>query len=561
MRSVIDAIAAERGGPEAVTVIGAQGSEITVSWTEVHHRARRMASALAAVGVRRGSRVGLLGDTSLGLVTAVQATWLAGAAVTILPRPTDIGNHRQLTGLPAIVEDADLNLVIVDRGIAINDAELSTGVRVVACSDLERRAAQELPAEIGHADPQDLAVLQYTSGSTRNPRGVPVTHGHLAANLEAIKAAFNHGGGQPIRMMSWLPLFHDMGLIGFLTLPMSCGWRLVLQSPVRFALRPASWLEMLSRHRVTTTGAPSLAYRLMIPSLTAGMDLDLSRLRFMLCGGEPVDAAAMSRFAAAAEPYGLDPQAIVPAYGLAESTLAVTISLPGTGVRLDAIDPEALDRDGQATPALPGDQARRLVRLGRPVSGTRLRVVDPRTGEPASARQVGHIEIQGPSVVGHYWGQVPPPPDAWFRTGDLGYITDAEPDHEPDPESGGELVVCGREQNLLFACGRNVYPHDIEAAATEVPGVRAGGVAAFGVPGHDGDRLVVAVESRGVDPATVRRNVTAAVRDEVGLAPATVVALPVGRLPKTSSGKIRRGETRRQFLSGQLAARTERSSR
>jgi fatty-acyl-CoA synthase len=243
---------------------------------------------------------------------------------------------------------------------------------------------------------------------------------------------------------------------------------------------------------------------------------------------------------AAARPYGLDPSAIAPAYGLAESTLAVTLAPVGTGVQADRIDPGVLEAEGRAVPAGPGRRVRQLVRVGRPVAGTSLRIVDPRSGVPVGERTVGHIEIRGPSVVGHYWGDPPPPAGGWLRTGDLGYL------------AGGELVVCGRDKDVLFAAGRNVFPQDIEAVAAEVPGVRTGGVAAFGVPGGPADRLVVAVETRVGDPATVRRQVAAAVLGEVGLRPDDVVALPPGRLPKTSSGKLRRAEARRRYLSGQL---------
>jgi len=533
MLTVVDAIADQAGGPGTLTVLDA-GTDVehVEPWRAVHERARRMSTVFDAEGLGPGRRVGLVGDTGLDLVAALQAGWLTGAAVTVLPPPA---GGRRLDNLLAIVADADLDLVVSDAQAA---SALSTKTRVLPLTALANRANRAAAAIPYRPRPTDLAVLQYTSGSTRTPRGVPVTHGHLAANLDAIRAATHHS--HPSRALSWLPLNHDMGLVAFLTLPMSCGCPVVLQSPAAFARRPASWLQAMSRHRITTSGAPNFAYVLMNRLLAAGLDVDLRSVRWLVSGGEPVDAATMARFATLAGRRGLDRSALVAAYGLAESTLAATMSPPGAGLLVDRIDLDVLAAEGRAVPARPGSRARELVRVGRPVPGTELRITGPHTGDQVAERVVGHVELRGPSVVGHYRGEPPPPPGAWLHTGDLGYLT------------GGELVVCGRVKDVLNACGRNVFPQDIEAAATEVPGVRPGGAVAFGIAGNDGDRLVVAVESRGADPADVRAAVTAAVLDEVGLCPADVVALRPGRLPKTSSGKLRRAEARRRYHAGEF---------
>ncbi len=524
MRTIVDAIQAYGQDTGKLAILGDDGAVAEeLPWRAVHERATRMACVLADAGVARGSRVGLLGDTGMDLVAAIQAVWLTGAAVTVLPPPGRGGEN-----LRAIAADARPHLIISDRGDAgaMPLAELAKNA-----NEHTGRSTLDLPG------PQDLAVLQYTSGSTRNPRGIPVTHGHLAANIDAIRAATNHEALHRGRALSWLPLYHDMGLIGFLALPMSCGCPLMLQSPAAFARRPGGWLQAMSRHRITASGAPNFAYGLVTRLLSAGMDIALDSVRFLLTGGEPVDPAAMRAFCAAAQPYGLDPGVIVPAYGLAEATLAVTFPPLGAGVRVDRVDAGALERDGLAVPDADG---RALVRVGAPVAGTGLRVVDPRDGQPVGPRTVGRIELRGPSVVGHYWGEPAPPPGSWLGTGDLGYLAD------------GELVICGREKDVLFAAGRNIYPQDIEAAAAEVPGVRTGGVAAFGVPGRRGDRLVIAVEARGGDREAIRRAVARAVLSEVGLAPYAVLALPAGRLPRTSSGKLRRAEARRLYQCGDL---------
>jgi fatty-acyl-CoA synthase len=539
MNTVVDAIMEHSGSDATLTVVGASGDAVTVAWAEVHDRACRMAAVLADAGLGRGCRVGLIGDTGVELVCALQGVWLAGGAITVLPLPTRADQPGYLEAVLAVVADAGLDLVIIDDLMASMTAPLTTRSQtaVMALATLVRAAHARSAATPVRPDPADLAILQYTSGSTRAPRGVPVTHAHLAANLDAIGVATST---EPSRMLSWLPLYHDMGLIGFLALPMSLGWPLVLQSPICFLTRPASWLQAIERYRPIVSAAPNFAYRLMTRLLRAGLRADLSSLEFLLSGGEPVDPAAMAEFAAAARPCGLDPLAIVPAYGLAEATLAVSFSPRGRGLLVDAVDPTLLETEGMAEPARPGHPARQLVRLGPPVPGTSVRIVDRTTGQDVGERRVGHIEIRGPSVVGHYHGEQPPTADAWLRTGDLGYLAD------------GELVVCGREKDMLIVAGRNVFPHDVECVTAEVPGVRIGRVAAFGIAGDAGDRLVIAVETRDADPEPLRQSVSVAVAIEIGLTPADVVVLSPGRLPRTSSGKLRRAETRQRYLAGSL---------
>ncbi|HEX6686188.1 MAG TPA: AMP-binding protein [Candidatus Limnocylindrales bacterium] len=540
MRTVVDALNSGRCRDATLTIAGSGNTPDTVTpWRQVGQRARRMATVLARLGIGPGDRVGLLGDTTAGLIAALQAVWLRGAAFTILPLPGRTGRAAYLAHLAAILDDARPELVVVDD----DTLEPTGSIRLSTLESLARNAPEADPVLPG---PGDLAVLQYTSGSTSNPRGVPVSHGNLAANLEAIEVAIGRDAVDPAASvwLSWLPLYHDMGLIGFLTLPMTRACPLVLQSPLAFALRPATWLERLTLHRATITGAPNFAYALMAHLLEAGCEADLGSLRHMFSGGEPIDAAMMRRFTAAAAPRGLDPGAVVAAYGLAESTLAVSFS----PLIVDEVDREALERDGIARVAVSGLPSRALVRLGRAVSGTQLRVVKE-NGDPVAARAVGHIEVRGPSVVAGYWGE-PPRATPWLRTGDLGYLT-----------GDGDLVVCGRSKDVLFAAGRNVYPQDVEAAAIGVPGVRAGGAAAFGIPTHGGDRLIVAVEARAGGDAGLRRAVAVAVAEHTGMAPADVVTLRFGRLPKTSSGKLRRAETRRRYLAGELTGSIDGSVR
>jgi fatty-acyl-CoA synthase len=444
MKTIVEVLS---GHPTPLTVHDAAGSTRTLTWAEVHDRAGRLAAALRQRGVGPGRRVALLADTSVEVVVAVRAVWLAGAAVTMLPLPTRPGDGTYRVQLHRVVADAGPHLVITDGPVGLLPAPVADLNGLLAASRELDPAPPVAPA------PTDLAILQYTCGGTGYARGVPVTHGHLAANLAALRADHDRVHGC---LLSWLPLHHDMGMVGFLALPMACGCPLVLQSPYLFARRPGSWLELITSHQATASGAPTSAFALLNRLLGPDAGYRLGSLRSLVCAGEPVDATVMSRFAALVRPYGLDSAALVAAYGRAESTFAVTA---GSGVRLDRIDPYVLAALGRAIPTA-GRRRRDLVRLGPAVEGTEIRVVDRRTGQPAAERRVGHVEIRGASVVGHYWPDPPPPAGGWFRTTDLGYLAD------------GDLVVCG---SLVD----RDHPWYVEVAGVgRAPG------AAFGVPGR-----------------------------------------------------------------------------
>jgi fatty-acyl-CoA synthase len=546
--TVVDEIVAKRGGWGRLTVLAADGTTTALPWSAVHDRARRVAPAVREyTGVRpggpRGPRVGLLADSHVDLVTALQAVWLCGGAVTVLPLPIGIAREAYLTHLLGMLSQARLDLLVLGPPVETLAPVLARAVPVVRLAALVETAATATAAEPAHPAPGDLAILQFSSGSTGNPRAVPVTHGHLAANLRATRAAVRHGRVEHGTMLSWLPLYHDMGLIGFLALPMACGCPLVLMSPMAFAQRPSSWLDAVTRHRPTVSAAPNFVIGLMTRLLPGRTDVDLSSLRSLLCGSEPVAWTTTASFASAAERVGLDRSVIAPAYGLAEATMAVTVSPPGVGVRVDWVDAQRLETEGRAVPPRPGAAGRSLVRLGPPIPGMAVRIVDRRTGERVDERRLGRIEVRGDAVVGHYWGEPAGEPGGWFDTGDVGYLVD------------GELVVCGRAKDVIFAAGRTIFPQDVELAAARVPGVRQGGAVAFAVDGSTGDHLVVAVEEgrHTISAEALRRDVRAEVVRSVGLRPGTVVVLPPHRLPRTSSGKLRRAEARRQYLAGQLA--------
>ncbi|MGH9276468.1 MAG: AMP-binding protein, partial [Acidimicrobiales bacterium] len=402
-------------------------------------------------------------------------------------------------------------------------------------------AGYERPPE----DPSRLAVLQFTSGSTADPKGVMLPHETVLNNLDATAMAAALDPDEDV-MVSWLPLYHDMGLVGLFTLSMTTGTPLVLGAPTDFMAGPSRWMEWMSTYGGTATAGPNFSYVLAARAMKRCDQLDLSRLRIALNGAEPVDPATVASFIEAGERHGLRPGAVFPAFGMAEIAIAGTFPEPMSGLRTDAVDRRVLETERYAAPvAGEADGVRHLAILGRPVQGLEIRVVDPITGAELREREVGELEIRGTSVTPGYYKR----PDAnlelfhdgWLRTGDLAYLL------------GGEMVMCGRIKDMIIVGGRNVYPEDIERALADIDGVRAGNVIAFGVDGSQGkEGLVVVAESKSDDHDGVRRSVAQRVRDAVGLPAKDIVLVLPGSLPKTSSGKLQRSLCKIRYLGAEL---------
>jgi fatty-acyl-CoA synthase len=402
-------------------------------------------------------------------------------------------------------------------------------------------AAWKQPAD----DLDALAILQFTSGSTADPKGVMLSHRQVGANLDAIAMATGLDPDEDV-LVSWLPLYHDMGLVGLLCLSMTTGTPLVLGAPQDFMARPASWMEWISTYGGTATAGPNFSYVLATRALQRGELLDLSRLRIALNGAEPVDPATVEAFIEAGERHGLRPEAVFPAFGMAEIAIAGTFPEPLSGLRTDAVDRRVLETEQYAAPVDPGTAgARHLAKLGRPVEGLEIRIVDQTTGAVRKEREVGELEIRGTSVTSGYYKR----PDAtaalfhdgWLRTGDLAYLVD------------GEMVMCGRIKDVIIVGGRNVFPEDIERALVGLEGVRAGNVIAFGIDGDRGkESLVVVAESKSDDAHSVRRSVAERVRETIGLPAKDVVLVAPGSLPKTSSGKLQRSLCKSRYLGEEL---------
>jgi fatty-acyl-CoA synthase len=538
---------AERGH-DLTFVVG--GDPVAVPYRQLHEEARAYAANLQSLGVGPGDHVGILGPTSRSLVTAIQGVLLAGGTVVVLPLPMRLGSVEEFVQQTRVrIANADVSLLLVDPELAPFIQPEPGDPTMVGWEALQPgpgRAgadAWERPSD----DLERLAILQFTSGSTSDPKGVMLPHRTVGANLDAIAHATSLDPDDDV-LVSWLPLYHDMGLVGLLTLPLATGTPLVLGAPTDFMGSPSRWMEWISTYGGTATAGPNFSWVLAARALRRSERLDLSRLRIALNGAEPVDPDTVAAFLEAGEPHGLRPGAVFPAFGMAEVAIAGTFPEPMSGLRTDPVDLRVLEAERYAAPsdaAAPG--ARSLAILGRPVLGLEIRVVDPITGDELQDREVGELEIRGTSVTPGYYKR----PDAnaelfhegWLRTGDLAYLLD------------GEMVMCGRIKDMIIVGGRNVFPEDVERALADVDGVRAGNVIAFGIDGHQGkEGLVVVAESKGDDHAQVRRSVAQRVRDAIGLPAKEIVLVEPGSLPKTSSGKLQRSLCKLRYLGQELQA-------
>lgn len=550
--TLLPRLEAAASGPGTITFLGTAGSTTTagegrgggggggerVTWGRLHEDAQAVAAALQARGVAPGDHVAILGPTSRPLVTAIQATWLAGAVVVCLPLPMRLGSIEEFVAQTrARIAIADARVVLVDPALLAFVTEEPGDPPIVALDALHGAARDwERPA----GDPDALAIVQFTSGSTSDPKGVMLPHRCLTANLDAIVEGASITPDDT--GISWLPLYHDMGLIGLLMTPMTTGFDLAIAAPQDFLAAPGDWMRWISEHRGTITCGPNFAYVLAARALRRAGAIDLSSWRLALNGAEPIDPASVESFCEAGAPYGLDAKSPFCVYGMAEATLAISFPQPGTGMAVDTVDRTALEAERRAEPATSGDAGtRRLALLGRPLRGLEVRVCDADTGRLLGDRDVGELELRGTSVTPGYYRR----PDVtaesfrdggWLRTGDLGYLAD------------GEVVVCGRIKDTIIIGGRNVYPEEIERAAATVDGVRAGNVIAFGIDGRRGkEGIVVVAETRTDDPAGLHDAVVDRVCDAVGIPPLEVVFVAPGTLPKTSSGKLQRSATKARF--------------
>ncbi len=520
-------------------VTGEPAEPVRHTWAQVHERARRVAGGLAAAGVGPGDAVGVLAGAPVEIAPTAQALWMRGASLTMLHQPTP------RTDLVMWAEDTMHVIDMIEaKAVVISDPFLvaapvleEKGIKVLVIEDL--MAAEPIdPVETGE---DDLALMQLTSGSTGSPKAVQITHRNIHSNAEAMFIGAEYEVDRDV-MVSWLPCFHDMGMVGFLTIPMYFGAELVKVTPMDFLRDTLLWAKLIDKYKGTMTAAPNFAYALLAKRLRRQAkpgDFDLSTLRFALSGAEPVEPADVEDLLDAGKPFGLKSSAILPAYGMAETTLAVSFSECNAGLVVDEVDADLLAALRQAVPSSKGN-TRRLATLGPLLTDLEARIVDEH-GNVMPARGVGVIELRGESLTPGYLtmgGFIPAQDEhGWYDTGDLGYLTEA-----------GHVVVCGRVKDVIIMAGRNIYPTDIERAAGRVEGVRPGCAVAVRLDaGHSRETFAVAVESNNFkDPVEVRRiehQVAHEVVAEVDVRPRNVVVLGPGTIPKTPSGKLRRANS------------------
>ena len=530
----------------------ASGGEEYVTWAQLHDEALVVAASLQRRGIRPGDHVAILGPTSRAVVTAIQGCWLAGAASMVLPLPMRMGSLDEFVSQTrGRIVHGDARLVLIDDQLAPFYAPVEgdpplepLGAVMPGAPD----APEPGDAVIATPDPERLVILQYTSGSTSEPKGVMIPDRVLGSNLDGIAAAADVIIGRDVTV-SWLPLYHDMGLVGLLALPMTLGLDHVQAAPQDFLAHPGHWMEWISRYGGTATAGPNFSWVLATRALKRMEGLDLSSMRVALSGAEPIDPDAVEAFVAEAGRFGFPPGAVFCAFGMAEVAIGGTFPPPGRGLRVDVVDRAAVETKREARPADPGDElARKVPLLGYPVPGLEMRICDPASGAVLGERSIGELELRGTSVTPGYYRRPDLSAglfhDGWLRTGDLAYTVE------------GELAMCGRIKDVIIVGGRNVYPMDIERAVSDVAGVRAGNVIAFGVEGYKGkESVVIVAEARADDAAldAVRRTVHDRCVQVCGLPPRDVMLVQPGTLPKTSSGKLQRARCRDQYLAETLS--------
>ncbi|MBV9108095.1 MAG: fatty acyl-AMP ligase, partial [Gemmatimonadetes bacterium] len=514
-----------------------EGARLT--YGELDRHARRIAALLRAGGLA-GERALLLFPPGLAFVAAYFGCLYAGVvAVPVYPPRS----NRHLDRVQAIVADADARAVVATADVIaslVRHAEATPGLAALRWIAADLEAGGEDAWSDPGTSPDDVAFLQYTSGSTSTPKGVRVTHANLLANQAMLKDAFGHGDG--LTVVGWLPVYHDMGLIGNVLHPLYVGGTCVLMPPTAFLQRPARWLEAVSRYGAETSGGPNFAYDLCAERVSdeEKAALDLSRWRVAFCGAEPVRAATLERFAAAFGECGFRRDAFYPCYGLAEATLFVTGGRSGAPPVVRGFDAGALESDRAVSED--GDSGVRLVGCGFGWQGGRVEIVRRDDRVRCAPGEVGEIWVSGPHVAHGYWNRADDTAETFgahtadgdgpfLRTGDLGFV------------DGGELFVTGRAKDLIILRGRNLYPQDVEATAGTAHGaLQPGGGAAFSVDADGEERLVIVHEVRRtalreLDASEVARRIReevaaaheAAVHDIALIGPAT--------LAKTSSGK------------------------
>ena len=544
LAAALDALAGDDA--RGYTFVRPDGTEVFHSFRSLADEAHRRGAFLLEQGLRKGDRVALVVPESDDFVLTFFGAVRAGLVPVPIYPQLSFKNVEAYHDTVAHIVGASGAKLLVASATTRPFVEPALPKAGVGSRVLETTSLTGLPsARLGDdVRPEDLGFLQFTSGSTSRPKGVMVSHGNLAANSEAFML---HGVRRITKVdkgVSWLPLFHDMGLIGFVIGPLFSDIEVVFLPTASFVRAPRLWLDALHRYRGTITYAPNFAYALVAKRVKDRdvEGLDLSCVRVAGCGAEPIQAKTLRDFAARLAPAGFRPEAFLPSYGMAEATLAITFMPLGSGLATDRVDPKAL-QSRRADPPRGDDGGQEIVDCGLPFPEHEVAIVNE-AGERVGDRVVGEIVTRGPSICA---GDFQEPEltaasfkDGWLHTGDLGYTVD------------GHVFVCGRVKDIIIIRGRNYYPQDIEWAVGELPGVRRGNVVAFGVDVAGEEQLVVCAEAHQADAEALREAVAQAVTAQFALAVHKVEVVPQGSLPRTSSGKPQRRKTKQMFLEGSL---------
>ncbi|WP_066913725.1 AMP-binding protein [Millisia brevis] len=503
-------------------------------WNQIHERAKQIGARIVADCPDGPRPVALLGDPTVDQIAAIIGTWFVGASITIVPGPIRGADPQQWARATAArLTSLGVTTVLGNGESAELLAADPDAPAVHEVTDYGREITVNGPVPIYPSD-NPIAVLQSTAGSTGTPKTVVLDAETVVTNIGAVAQRIgtdkNRDSG-----FSWLPLYHDMGLTVVVTTILPGCAPLWLVPNTAFAAAPFRWLSWLHESGATITAAPNFAYDILGRFGSLVRDIDLSRVRYAISGGEPIDPDAFDTFIEVAARVGLDPAAMAPAYGMAETTCAITLPHPGDGARYDevtVVDPDGVER------------LRRYPTLGSPLEGLEVAVLPAGVETPnIVGREVGEIAVRGTSLMVGYLGEEPIDRTEWMRTGDLGYLID------------GRLVVCGRAKEIIIVAGRNLFPIEIERAVAAVAGIRSGCVAAIEGGGVTRQGLVIVAErkKKNADESALRRAVTAAVSAEFGIVPVAVIFLDAGSLPKTTSGKLRRLEITRLVHEGAVA--------
>lgn len=537
--------------------VAGDGSEVAYTYEELEVAVWERARHLLGLGLKKGDRVGIIVPDPRDFVLTFYACAVLGVVSIPLFPPLGMGKlDSYIRDTARILGIGRAKMLITSKQVQPILWSLVGQVDELDSLVTVEKFAEPAPTIVPKAEevvPDDVCFLQFTSGSTAAPKGVVVTHRNLGANCQTLtEYGIDLTDVENDVALSWLPLYHDMGLIGMVISPMAAGIHAVLVPTMTFIKRPACWMDLMSKYKATMTFAPNFAYGLAVkrtkPEKVAAMDL--SRVRILGCGAEPNHPGTLRAFAEHFAPAGLKPEAILPVYGMAEATLAMTFSRNSDALRTDVVDAQIYQDDGRAQ-SVDGEgledadtKSLEFVSCGWALPRHAVKVVGE-DGEELPDRCVGEIVFSGPSVAAGYFENPEATQGAFeadsVSTGDLGYLV------------SGELFVTGRKKDLVILNGRNYDPHSIEWVVAEVDGVRKGNVICFSVPGEQSEALVVAAEVKaGADIESLEATVRGCIREEFGLNPLAVQLMEPGTLPKTTSGKLQRRKCRQQFLEGVL---------